>query len=104
MHAQYIEHTAARNQSVGIAGLAAVGQVERRLSPRERAGKCPLVVPNLLPDAVGNLTIPVHASATSVRIGELHFREFMRGLDRERTQADRIEQLENGSVGADAER
>src|SRR5882672_6244404 len=104
MHTKYGEHAAARHQGVGITGLTAVGQIERSFSPCKRLGKCLLIVPNLFPDGVSDLAVPVHASAARVWIGELHFRQLLRRVHRKGANTHRVEQLEDSRVGPDAKR
>ena len=85
--------------------LATRGDVETTLAPGKHARKPLLQGANLLPLRVGQIRVRRREIAgTAMRLNDANLGQLVRILERKRGQADGIEQLKDGSVGADAER
>ena len=106
-HAEALEEVAADPQSLRVARLAAGGQIEGRRAPREDVGERLLPIAHLLPQRVGQARAAAGelAGAAADRFGDPDLRRARSASrHRQRAQADRVEQLEDRGVGADAER
>ncbi len=89
--AERLEEAAAHHQRFDRIGLAAVREVESFVGPGERAGDAPgHPIPQRFPDRVGQ--------AAAVEDDQL-----AGTLDRQRPQQQRVDEREDGGVGADAE-
>src|ERR1035438_6347635 len=102
--AQHAKELAAYQNLVEVPHLAATADVALVRAP----GECPreglLFVSDQLPERARQLSILLIHAHAAVTAYDFHFGEFLRVLDRQAAQADGVEQLKNGCVGADSQR
>src|SRR4051794_41032786 len=105
-HAEAVEEVAAHPQSLRRPRLAAGRQIEADAAPREDAREHLLPIANLLPQQIGEARAPPGelAGAAADRLRDPDLDQLVGARDRQRADADRVEQLEDRGVGADAER
>src|SRR6185312_14637221 len=103
LNTENIKEFAAHPEPVGIAGLAAIGKIKGGGTEGERV-KALRLAPNLLPHGIGGIGVaPGHVSGTA-RICGTKNEQFLWIFHRHRAHAHGINQLEDGSIGANAER
>src|SRR5205085_9335013 len=95
-HAEAIEEIAAHPQSLRRPRLAAGRQIEADAAPREHAREHLLPIANLLPQQVGETRTPSGelAGAAADRLRDPDLDQLAGVRDRQRADADRVEQLE----------
>ena len=104
-HAERVEEPAADPEALRGTRLAAGCEVEGRGSSRQQAREALLPRANLFPDRIGQRGIPaVEVAAHAGGIDETYLGEFGRVGHGQRAQPDRVDDLEDGGVRADAER
>ena len=85
--------------------LPASRQIELLAAPDSNLRKALLTVPNVLPQWEGKLGILARKLAgTPMAVGNADGSQLLGVLDRNRAQANGVNELENGGVGADAKR
>src|SRR6202047_4591016 len=104
---QRLEKIAADPDALGVACFATAGQVELSFArrPCKHAGKNSLMIADLLPLRVGNIGVAaMDAAGIPGAVKDAHVGELLGVRDRQRSQAERIDQLEDGGVCASAQR
>ena len=104
-HADGVEERSAHPQGVGEARLTARGEVDPIGAPDSELREGLLLGPDALPERRGELRpVPREVAAPADPRCDADVVELLRTLDREPAQAHRVEELEDGRVGADPER
>ncbi len=103
---QRLEKIAADPDARGVACFAPARQVESSFGrPCKHAGKNSLMIADLLPLRVGNIGVAaMDAAGIPGAVQDAHVGELLGVRDRQRSQAERIDQLEDGGVCAGAQR
>jgi hypothetical protein len=104
--AEPVEEVAGHPEPLRIARLAAGRQVEADVAPGEHARERLLPFADQFPEGVGEVGTAAGelAGAAVLRLLDPDLGQLRRIAHRERAQAHRVEELEDGRVGADAER
>jgi hypothetical protein len=105
-HFQRLEKIAADPDALGIARLAAAGQVKSSLSrPSKHAGKNLLVSADLFPLCIGDVRVAtMDAAGIPGAVDDSHAGKLLWIVHRESAQAQRIDELEDGGVCTGAKR
>src|SRR5206468_11954645 len=103
LDAENREKVAAHPEAAHFSRLAAAADEERRVPPRKEARERSLLSADLLPQRVGDLGVGIRRHAEAVNTISAYFGQFLRMLNREAAQSDRVNQLKDCRVRADAE-
>ena len=101
--AQHAEEVSTHPQSAGSPCRAAAADEERSVSPGKHGGKRSLMRSNLLPQRISDLGVDVGRHAEAVNAFGADFGQFLRIGNRQASQSDGVNQLNDGGVCADAE-
>src|SRR2546426_1483529 len=104
LHAKDVKEIAADADSFRFADLAARGQIESLVGPDGQFGESFLALADLLPHGKGELGVSARKLAgTPVAVCNPDGPQVLGVLDRNGTKTDGVDELEDGSVGADTE-
>ena len=104
LHAKDVKEIAADADSFRFADLAARGQIESLVGPDGQFGESFLALADLLPHGKGELGIPAgELAGTPVAVRNPDGPQLLGVLDRNGTQANGVNELEDRGVGPDTE-
>ena len=102
---QRVEEIAAHPKAAYQVDLTPRSQIEVVRGPCEDGGKGLMIVPDLLPNRIGERGVPVEkASHAALPVGQLYLRELLWTIHRKQAQTNRTHQLEDRRVGANTQR
>jgi hypothetical protein len=105
LHAQYVEEFPAHPKSLRISNFAAPREIESIARPGQYSGKSLLAFPDLLPDRIREHWPRADECPDPAGVAtQPHVRQLVRVLDGKGPQAYCIQELEDCSICADAER
>src|SRR5205823_4569983 len=103
-YTQRVEEITADPEALRVTRLATLREIESIITPGEDGGESLLLNANLLPQGIGHHGMASReASRCPVSICDAHLSELLRISHWKVAQANYIEQLEDGSVGANSQ-
>src|SRR5580765_721037 len=103
-HTKSVEEITVYIETASAAGASAIGHVEARGIPDGHSGKCLLVIPDLLPDWIGEEGgTAARCSGAAFGIGHTDEHKLIWVFHRQAAQGHGVKQLKDGGVGADTE-